>query len=157
MKFIVMLACALGAAALCSVSCTSRPSAEAGVTVRIETPMDPPRWATLERQLFADMVPACREFFQKYFDGSGSLQVVTRWGANDGPDDAFENFNHWPELHALGASDDILQMFVKGHDGLIRQYTDAKTVEVPIARDGMYYKEFIVQSDWMHHGEGLQL
>ena len=21
----------------------------------------------------------------------------------------------------------------------------------------MYYKEFIVQSDWMHHGEGLQL
>ena len=28
---------------------------------------------------------------------------------------------------------------------------------MPIARDGMYYKEFIVQSDWMHHGEGLQL
>jgi len=28
---------------------------------------------------------------------------------------------------------------------------------VPIARQGMYYKEFIVQSDWMHHGEGLQL
>src|SRR5207247_1833166 len=26
-----------------------------------------------------------------------------------------------------------------------------------IARQGMYYKEFIVQSDWMHHGEGLQL
>ena len=28
---------------------------------------------------------------------------------------------------------------------------------MPIARQGMYYKEFIVQSDWMHHGEGLQL
>ena len=80
-----------------------------------------------------------------------------RWGANDGPDDAFENFNRWPELHALGASDDILQMFVKGHDGLIKQYTEAKTTDVPIARQGMYYKEFIVQSDWMHHGEGLQL
>ena len=52
----------------------------------------------------------------------GHLQCVVRWGANDGPDDAFENFNRWPELHALGGSDDVLQMFVKGHDGLIEQY-----------------------------------
>jgi hypothetical protein len=29
--------------------------------------------------------------------------------------------------------------------------------KTPIARQGMYYKEYIVQSDWMHHGEGLQL
>ena len=48
-------------------------------------------------------------------------------------------------------------MFLKGHEGLIEQYTEAKTTDVPIARQGMYYKEFIVQSDWMHHGEGLQL
>jgi hypothetical protein len=40
---------------------------------------------------------------------------------------------------------------------LIKQYTEARTTDVPIARQGMYYKEFIVQSDWMHHGEGLQL
>jgi hypothetical protein len=83
--------------------------------------------------------------------------VLPRWGANDGPDDAFENFNHWPELHALGAGDDILQMFRTGHDGLLKQYAEARTTDVPIARQGMYYKEFIVQSDWMHHGEGLQL
>ncbi len=117
----------------------------------------PPRWAALERQLLAENVPACREFFQKYFDDRGYLQCVVRWGANDGPDDAFENFNRWPELHALGASDDIRQMFLKGHEGLLRQYTEARTTVVPIARNGMYYKEFIVQSDWMHHGEGLQL
>ena len=125
--------------------------------VRINTRMDPPRWATLERQLLADNVPAAREFFNKYFDDRGYLQVFVRWGANDGPDDAFENFNHWPELHALGASDEILQMYSKGHEGLLKQYTEAKTTDVPIARQGMYYKEFIVQSDWMHHGEGLQL
>ena len=116
-----------------------------------------PKWAALQRQLLADHVPACREFFQRYFDDRGYLQCFVRWGANDGPDDAFENFNHWPELHALGASDEILQWYLKGHDGLIRQYTEAKTVEVPIAREGMYHKEFIVQSDWMNHGEGLQL
>jgi hypothetical protein len=129
----------------------------AGALVRIDTRMDPPRWATLERRLLAANVPACREFFTRYFDARGHLQCVVRWGANDGPDDAFENFNRWPELHALGASDDVLEMFRTGHDGLIEQYTAARTTEVPIAREGMYYKEFIVQSDWMHHGEGLQL
>jgi hypothetical protein len=129
----------------------------AEVSLRISSHMDPPRWAVLERQLLADNVPACREFFNKYFDDRGYLQCVVRWGANDGPDDAFENFNRWPELHALGASDEILQMFSKGHEGLLKQYTEAKTTDVPIARQGMYYKDFIVQSDWMHHGEGLQL
>ena len=119
--------------------------------------MPPPRWARLERQLLAGNVPACREFFDKYFDRRGYLQCFVRWGANDGPDDAFENFNGWPELHALGASDDVLRMFMTGHEGLIKQYSEARTIDVPIAREGMYHKEFIVQSDWMHHGEGLQL
>ncbi len=132
-------------------------AAAADVAISIATRMTPPRWAVLERQLLADTVPACREFFNKYFDDRGYLQCFVRWGANDGPDDAFENFNRWPELHALGASDDILRMYSKGHEGLIEQYTQARTTDVPIARQGMYHKEFIVQSDWMHHGEGLQL
>ena len=142
---------------LACASCSHQPATVADVAVRIETQMDPPRWATLERRLLAENVPASREFFNKYFDDRGYLQVFVRWGANDGPDDAFENFNHWPELHALGASDDVLHMFLKGHEGLLKQYTEARTIDVPIARQGMYYKEFIVQSDWMHHGEGLQL
>jgi hypothetical protein len=119
--------------------------------------MPAPRWARLQRQLLAANVPACREFYTKYFDGRGYLQCFVRWGANDGPDDAFENFNRWPELHALGADDNVLQMFLEGHEGLLKQYAAARTTHVPIARQGMYRKEFIVQSDWMHHGEGLQL
>ncbi len=126
-------------------------------TVRIDTPMPPPDWAVLERELLARQVPACREFYDKYFDARGYLQCFVRWGANDGPDDAFENFNGWPELHALGADDVIRDLMVRGHEGLLRQYTAARTIETPIAREGMYHKEFIVQSDWMHHGEGLQL
>ncbi len=135
----------------------ARTAAPRDVTIRIDTPMAAPRWAVLERQLLADNVPACGEFFRKYFDGRGYLQCVVRWGANDGPDDAFENFNRWPELHALGASDEILRMYSTGHEGLLQQYTEAKTTDVPIARQGMYDRDFIVQSDWMHHGEGLQL
>jgi hypothetical protein len=149
---VVFCACALSFA-------PARPASPLrGLSIRIDTRFAaPPRWAVLERQLLTENVPACGEFFRKYFDDRGYLQCVVRWGANDGPDDAFENFNRWPELHALGASDEISQMFMKGHEGLLKQYTEARTTVVPIARDGMYYKEFIVQSDWMHHGEGLQL
>jgi hypothetical protein len=149
--------CATALVVGCGLVVTGVWTSAVEVSLRIDTRMDPPRWAVLERRLLAENVPACREFFTKYFDNRGYLQCVVRWGANDGPDDAFENFNHWPELHALGAADDILSMYSKGHEGLLRQYTHAKTTEVPIARQGMYYKEFIVQSDWMHHGEGLQL
>ena len=142
---------ALGTAAVVAVAI--QPDAAIHVTTRL----DPPKWAVLERQLLAANVPALREFYSKYFDERGYLQVFARWGANDGPDDAFENFNRWPELHALGAGDEVLQLYRKGHDGLVKQYSEAKTTDVPIAREGMYHKEFIVQSDWMHHGEGLQL
>jgi hypothetical protein len=146
------------AAMLFCVSGTFSAAASAAeVMLRIDTAMAPPRWAVLERRLLAESVPACREFFQRYFDERGYLQCFVRWGANDGPDDAFENFNGWPELHALGASDEVLTLYLRGWEGMLRQYTQAKTVDVPVARDGMYAKEFCVQADWMHLGEGLQL
>jgi hypothetical protein len=129
----------------------------APATVVIDTPMPAPAWARLERQLLADNVPACREFFEKYYDARGYLQAYLRWGANDGPDDAFENFNRWPELHALGGDDGILRLYLTAWEGMTRQYSEAKTTDVPAGRAGMYVKDFSAQSDWMHHGEGLQL
>jgi hypothetical protein len=132
------------------------PTAAAAPTLTIDTPMPAPEWARLERQLLAENVPACREFAQKYYDDRGYLQCFIRWGANDGPDDAFENFVGWPELHALGGSDELLQTFLKTWNGMIRQYSEAKTVDVPAGRHGMYVKEFSAQADWMHHGEGLR-
>ena len=132
-------------------------SAAAPATIVVDTPMQAPAWARLERQILAAAVPACREFFQKYYDDRGYLQAFLRWGANDGPDDAFENFNRWPELHALGADDEILRIYLKAWEGMTRQYSEARTRDVPAGRDGMYVKDFSAQSDWMHHGEGLQL
>src|SRR5918993_5234079 len=125
--------------AVTTVACSTADPAPAGPasTVTIASPMAAPKWAQMQRQLLAENVPAAREFFQKYFDDRGYLLCFVRWGANDGPDDAFENFNHWPELHALGASDEIVQMYLKGHDGMIKQYTEAKTTKlVPAGMDG---------------------
>src|SRR5262249_53111962 len=71
--------------------------------------------------------------------------------------DAIENVNDWPVLYALGGDDAILARFKKAWEGHLRQYTEARTAEVPFARDGMYYKEFPVMFDWFHHGEGLSV
>jgi hypothetical protein len=123
--------------------------------IEIRTPMPPPSWALLERDLIKANVAACEIFFDRYFDDRGWLECVERWGGDDGPDDAIENLTHWPILYAIGGSDSIRRLYTKGWEGHLRQYTHAKTVEVPMARDGMYYKEFPVMFDWLHNGEGL--
>jgi len=125
--------------------------------IHIDTPMSPPAWALMERALLDAHTDACKEFFEKYFDERGYLLCVERWGGDDGPDDAIENVADWPILHALGGDDSILTMYRKAWEGHLLQYTEAKTVEVPFARDGMYYKEFPVMMDWMHNGEGLRV
>ncbi|HET6883276.1 MAG TPA: hypothetical protein VFI31_24110 [Pirellulales bacterium] len=131
---------------------TARP--EPGL-VTIETPLAPPPWALLERELLLANTRACEEFFDRYFDDRGYLLCVERWGGDDGPDDAIENVNDWPLLHALGAPDRILELYKKAWEGHLRQFTQARTREVEFARDGMYYKEFPVMFDWLHNGEGL--
>jgi hypothetical protein len=40
-------------------------AAEPGI--KIETPMAPPAWALLERELLKANAAACEEFFKKYF------------------------------------------------------------------------------------------
>ena len=59
--------------------------------IRIDSPMAPPAWALLERELLRANAKACEEFFNKYFDERGFLLCVERWGGDDGPDDAIEN------------------------------------------------------------------
>ena len=130
-------------------------TAPARASLTIDTPMPPPAWALLERELLVANTRACQEFFARYFDERGYLQCVERWGGDDGPDDAIENVNDWPLLHALGAPDTILHLYEGAWEGHLRQYTQARTREVEFARDGMYYKEFPVMFDWLHNGEGL--
>ena len=77
------------------------------------------------------------------------------WGATTDWTTPSRTLPNWPILYALGAPDSIRRLYTKGWEGHLRQYTHAKTAQVPMARDGMYYKEFPVMFDWLHNGEGL--
>lgn len=136
-------------------ACCLAVQADSPGAISVTSPMSPPTWALLEREVLRAGSQACEEFYQRYFDDRGWLLCVERWGGDDGPDDAIENCNDWPILHALGGSDEVRRLYLKAWEGHLRQYTLAKTVDVPFARDGMYYKEFPVMFDWLHHAEGL--
>src|SRR3954452_18003504 len=89
----------------------------AGPVVKIETPMAPPAWALLEREVLRANAAACEEFFKKYFDERGFLLCVERWGGDDGPDDAIENVNDWPLLYALRGPKKVQQMVERAWEG----------------------------------------
>ena len=123
--------------------------------LHLNTPCPPPYWALLERELISTQSIAVQEFYEHYFDERGYLKCVPRWGGDDGPDDAAENMLNWTILHALGAPEIVLELYKRGWEGHLKQYTEAKTIEVPLARDGMYFREFPVTFDWFHNSEGF--
>src|ERR1700704_1231384 len=119
----------------------------------IGAPMDPPEWALLQRELLHAHTAACTAFFERYFNQqTGWLETTERWGGDDGPDDAIENVNDWPHIYALGGDAALKRMYEKAYEGHVRQYSAAKTTDVPFAREGMYFKEFPVLMDWQHNG-----
>lgn len=135
----------------------SAKTARAAPVLRIVTPMAAPDWALLQRELLRVTAQACAVYYNRYFDERGYFLHFERWGANDGPDDTIENVNNWPQLHALGAADSVKAMYTQAWEGHLRQFTEAKTTEVEIGRQGMFYKEFHVQNDWQHHSEELTM
>jgi hypothetical protein len=129
--------------------------AQSSAPIAIDSLQSPPEWALLQRELLRVQAEACEVFYARYFDERGYFQCFERWGADDGPDDAIENCNDWPQLHMLGASDRVMTLYKQAWEGHLKQYTAAKTVETEIARGGMYYREFPVMNDWQHISEFL--
>ena len=133
-----------------------RPMAAENPPLLLDRPMPPPAWALMERELLRLNSEACEIFAAKYLDERGYLLHTPRWGTLDGPDDAIETFHNWTLLHALGASDSVLELFKKALEGHLHQYGQLRTTLTDLAREGAYYREFITMSDWFHTGEGMR-
>ena len=124
--------------------------------IDITSPMAPPAWALMERQLLEEKSQHIEDFYNHFFDEKGYLLHTPRWGILDGPDDLFDIFRDWTLLYSLGGRQSVLDLYRKGYTGGCRQYTEYKTVDTDIAKDGAYYKEFVCMSDWHHTGEGMR-
>jgi hypothetical protein len=133
-----------------------RPMAAEDPLLVLDRPMPPPGWALMERELLRLNSEACEIFAAKYVDERGHLLHTPRWGTLDGPDDAIETFHNWTLLHALGASDSVLELFKKALEGHLHQYGQLRTTLTDLAREGAYHREFITMSDWFHTGEGMR-
>ncbi|MDX1982403.1 MAG: hypothetical protein SFV51_19165 [Bryobacteraceae bacterium] len=131
-------------------------AAHAEVTLHVKTPMPPPRWALLERDVLKYSSIGAEKFAARYLDERGYLAHTPRWGTLDGPDDAIETFFNWTLLHALGGSDSSLQLFKKAQEGHLKQYSEIRTKLTELAKNGAYHREFITQSDWFHTAEGMR-
>jgi hypothetical protein len=129
-------------------------AAETAITV--DSPMPPPTWALMERQLLDANSRAAERFAEKYVDSRGYLAHTPRWGTLDGPDDAIETFFNWTLLHTLGGDESAVELFKKAYEGHIQQYNELRTVKTEIAANGAYHQDFITQSDWFHTGEGMR-
>lgn len=121
----------------------------------LDQPMETPEWARLQRELLAANAEGARVFAEQFLDERGYLTHITRWGGNDGPDDAMENFHNWTLAYALGSPESLLQHYDRAWEGHLRQYTEARIPSIPMAAEGMYHREFITAFDWEHNGEGL--
>lgn len=139
--------------AVCLLTCALH--AEPAAVV-IDTPMPPPAWALMERELLDANSRAAEAFAGKYLDSKGYLLHYPRWGTLDGPDDAIETFHTWTLFHALGGSRSVLDLFKKALEGHYRQYKELRTVATDLAKDGAYHNEFVTKSDWVHTGEGIR-
>ncbi|WDR05261.1 hypothetical protein PSQ90_13320 [Devosia rhodophyticola] len=102
-----------------------------------------PKWALLQRQIFATLDVAAIEFADRYTRSDGTLIWREEWPGMDGSDDPYEGFMNMPLYYALGGSKAVYERSRTIWDGITWQWTEY----------GQIHREFDAYYDWMHHGE----
>ncbi|UNK70490.1 hypothetical protein [Microbacterium sp. H1-D42] len=109
----------------------------------VTTPVEPPRWAKLERDLMARLESASAEFIARYTREDGTLIWRDEWPGMDGSDDPYEAFMYLALFYSLGGSEKVYEAARKMWDAITWQWTQYGQIE----------REFDGYYDWMHHGE----
>jgi len=102
-----------------------------------------PKWALLQRQIFAVLDTAAIEFADRYTRDDGTLIWRTEWPGMDGSDDPYEGFMNMPLYYALGGAREVYERSRTIWDGITWQWTEY----------GQIHREYDAYYDWMHHGE----
>ncbi len=124
--------------------------------VNIASPMAPPPWALMERELLRANTEAIHAFADAFLDERGYLLHTPTNCSLDGPDDAIETFANWTFLPSMGADESVYKLFLKGQEGHLRQYKEVTSKKTKIAEYSDYFMDFRRQTDWLHNGEGLR-
>lgn len=109
--------------------------------------LEPPGWATAQRELFDLLDRAWRRFARDFTGPDGRLRYTGELTSRDGVDDFYEVFFNWPQLYLLGGADDLLDQCEHHWEGVTRQLTEL----------GMLKDEYERGYDWFHQGESLLL
>ncbi|WP_234544574.1 hypothetical protein [Streptomyces shenzhenensis] len=109
--------------------------------------LEPPGWATAQRELFGLLDRAWRRFARDFTGPDGRLRYTGELTSRDGVDDFYEVFFNWPQLYLLGGADDLLAQAERHWEGVTRQLTEL----------GMLKDEYERGYDWFHQGESLLL
>jgi hypothetical protein len=109
--------------------------------------LEPPGWATAQRQLFDLLDHAWRRFARDFTGPDGRLNYGGELTSRDGVDDFYEVFFNWPQLYLLGGADDLLAESERHWEGVTRQLSEL----------GMLKDEYERGYDWFHQGESLLL
>jgi hypothetical protein len=109
--------------------------------------LEPPGWATAQRELFDLLDRAWRRFARDFTGPDGRLRYDAGLTSRDGVDDFYEVFFNWPQLYLLGGADDLLNQAERHWEGVTRQLTEL----------GMLKDEYERGYDWFHQGESLLL
>nr|WP_237554846.1 hypothetical protein [Streptomyces sp. SID4948] len=109
--------------------------------------LEPPGWATAQRQLFDLLDHAWRGFARDFTGPDGRLRYDGELTSRDGVDDFYEVFFNWPQLYLLGGADDLLAESERHWEGVTQQLTEL----------GMLKDEYERGYDWFHQGESLLL
>ena len=119
---------------------------QSDLVISINKLMPAPAWALAERTLLAINADGVTLWAAKYHDENGYLRGAANFGIEDGPDDAVENIRNWPIAHALGGPDSMIEEWERAWEGHLKQFTKAKDPSKELAKDGIFYKEFISRS-----------
>jgi hypothetical protein len=125
-------------------------------TVKATTPVAPPSWAALERQLIRAMEEAAPVYLKRFTRPGGSLY-------GEGPvDDVYEMFINWPLFYAMGADEKLFRDALEEWNAITRHHEELFAPPEGYPKNRRYlpqlYKEFFSRRsdcDWFHISEGM--